>query len=503
MKRYLVVFGLVFVLLSLSLGTIAAQDEDPTPTLDEVTILARSPFPTPPGRDVNTYIQKIEEDLGIQIDFQFVPTNEIETRIATVLASGEIPDLVVGHPDAYPILLGAIQQGAFLSLEDMGLLDEIDNYVGLSQIPDSIWANSAINGKIYGVPTAAQEYHNGTFIRMDWLEALGLEVPTTAEEFKDVLAAFANDDPDGNGSNDTYGFSLAGDQGTWISFMEIFGVPNGWRLNEDGSLTNAAVTDEMRATVAYMHELYELGVFNQDFPALTRSEMLTEFASGISGGFEQNLASGYDLQGADLRSVVPDAVVYPITPPVAEGYDRVTYLRTAYNTVTHINSKYRNDPDAVRDLLTVIDYWLRPDTEEFINFGFEGVHHTVNDDGSLVQTEQGTNEIGWIRAWGPRHYLRYVDAPYVTSATREQIIEDTARLAEFGISNPTWGLYPELAMDDPTASLDDFATNTFIRMITGDQSLDEWDAFVAEWYDRGGEMLTNSLQETYQQVNES
>ena len=43
--------------------------------------------------------------------------------------------------------------------------------------------------------------------RQDWLDKLGLKYPETLDDMKNVLIAFTNNDPDGNGKNDTYGYT--------------------------------------------------------------------------------------------------------------------------------------------------------------------------------------------------------------------------------------------------------------------------------------------------------
>ena len=68
------------------------------------------------------------------------------------------------------------------------------------------------------------------FIRQDWLDNLGLKMPTTIEELKEVARAFTEDDPDGNGQNDTYGLAVDGVEvltksiGTLEGFFECFGL---------------------------------------------------------------------------------------------------------------------------------------------------------------------------------------------------------------------------------------------------------------------------------------
>ncbi|MBO1722884.1 sugar ABC transporter substrate-binding protein, partial [Extibacter sp. GGCC_0201] len=65
-------------------------------------------------------------------------------------------------------------------------------------------------GKLKGIACAPGEQLWSFLIRQDWLDNLGLYMPTTAEELLDVMRAFTFDDPDGNGKDDTYGFTAAG-----------------------------------------------------------------------------------------------------------------------------------------------------------------------------------------------------------------------------------------------------------------------------------------------------
>lgn len=64
-------------------------------------------------------------------------------------------------------------------------------------------------GKVYGMAIAPNLTEGEVMlIRQDWLDRLDLKAPTTIEEFEQVIAAFTNEDPDGNGKKDTYGFTF-------------------------------------------------------------------------------------------------------------------------------------------------------------------------------------------------------------------------------------------------------------------------------------------------------
>jgi putative aldouronate transport system substrate-binding protein len=268
---------------------------------------------------------------------------------------------------------------------------------------------------------------------------------------------------------------------------------------DDGTLQHKDVSEATRASTEHMASLVSMGLFNPDFLTLNNNQASEEFASGISGGLVHNLASGYDLWGQRVRDLIEGADVVQIDPVKAEGFTAATWLRPGFNTATQIRYDYADDETKLWDLLRVLDFWFDPATWDFVDFGFEGEDHTVGEDGALTQTDKGSADIAWIRAWSPRHVLKYVDAPYVKPATKQKVIEDTERLKKIAVADPTWGIFPELGFEDPSSTLQEFANNTVGRMVTGEQSLDEWDSYVEEWYNRGGQLLTDTMSALYQQ----
>ena len=109
------------------------------------------------------------------------------------------------------------------------------------------------DGKVYGMAISPNLTEGQVMlIRQDWLDSLGLEAPTTIDEFESVIAAFTNEDPDGNGKNDTYGFTFSGKDGYntgWVSDpVMIFSAYTGKKppmqwSEENGKLAYGSVAD--------------------------------------------------------------------------------------------------------------------------------------------------------------------------------------------------------------------------------------------------------------------
>jgi multiple sugar transport system substrate-binding protein len=142
--------------------------------------------------------EAFEEKTGIHINY-FNATTDFEQRLARAAAGNDLPDLI-------------FNDGATLGqLVTMGIVDEIkrEDIKGGQFIYDTAWESTqGYDGKYYAVPTSAQSF--ALFIRRDWREKLGLPQPKTWDDIATLAKAFTEQDPDGNGKNDTYGFILPG-----------------------------------------------------------------------------------------------------------------------------------------------------------------------------------------------------------------------------------------------------------------------------------------------------
>lgn len=504
-KRYLLLTG-VLILTLLSIGSVVAQDEDYTPNLDEITIMAPNPRQLPTARESNPYLQELESRLGIRLNFNWVPSSDFNAILSATLASGDLPD-VIAVTGYSPTLVDALRAGAFLNVSELGLPQDARGLPALESVVDAgQWPASSLNGVNYGIPHFLATMQLAGNIRGDWMEAVGMpDDPQTVEELRDLLVAFAENDPDGNGQDDTYGFCITSSsdrfsQGGWGMFMQSFGVPNQWRVEPDGTLINADVTPEMRATLEYMADLYAAGVFDPDFAALPFAEVRAQFQGNGCGGIFGNMAAVPESPqyGGGLRSIVPDAEIHFLVPPMAEGFDPVMWSSPGWERIMLINASFASNPDAVEDILKVIDFWLDPANEEFLLYGIEGIHHTIDENGVLVTTEQGQADIGWIRAWGPRPISTIPQGNYNTPEHVAYIASFINDRQDIIVGNATWGLWPELGMDNPEAVLFEMATNTFDAIVRGTEPIEAFDEFVETWYEQGGQDLTDAYTAAYQ-----
>ncbi len=145
--------------------------------------------------------QELQKKLNITIEWDQVSSGWDEKK-AVVLASNDLPDLWLSGLTDGDLTMN---QGAFLDLTPY-----IDQYAPnvakmFEEEPDTRRISTASDGAIYSLPQV-RPYRPNSFavmmINKTWLDKLGLAMPTTLDELEQVLIAFRDGDPNGNGLQD-------------------------------------------------------------------------------------------------------------------------------------------------------------------------------------------------------------------------------------------------------------------------------------------------------------
>ncbi len=110
-------------------------------------------------------------------------------------------------------------------------------------------------------------------VNTDWLEAVDMEMPTTLDEFKEMLIAFRDEDPNGNGQKDEIPLSWQGalmstfggwDFGlNWLADSFQCPSPDSLMNVKDGKVYFVGETEEYRNFVKWLHELYSEGLMDE------------------------------------------------------------------------------------------------------------------------------------------------------------------------------------------------------------------------------------------------
>lgn len=467
-----------------------------------VTVLQRLAGTTAPSlpREENRHWQQLEERLGVRWEPTFVPAPAYEERLAVDTAGGELTDLTTIYLDAAPAQNRAILQGAYADLTDYLTGDALAEYPNLARYPDRVWQNSRIGGRLYGVPRLLENGPPILFMRQNWATDAGIPQPRNAEEFLQLMKAFTQDDPDGNGQPDTWG--LGGVTGTDFAygfFAQVFRVPNGWRRNPDGSLTHAIETDEFRQTVAFLRQMFEAGIYHPDSATMSTSEVRDLQVGGRIGAY-QGVYTGLPQpvigQRDRLRQATPPGEAVGLVPFGHDGGEGVAYNTPGYAGHVMISAQAGQDPERVQELLRILDYFAAPPFSEewnFLWYGIEGVHYDLESDGRHVRTEQAQTD-GVLTF----NNILYGSVPFYYPHRPEEaryIQELFGELVAIGIDNPTWGLTSLTAVEE-TVVLNQLRSERINAIVQGRESLDAIDQLISDWRSRGGDQIRQEYEET-------
>ncbi|MGH2557799.1 MAG: extracellular solute-binding protein [Thermomicrobiales bacterium] len=236
---------------------------------------------------INEFTKWYEEKTNVHIDWEIVPRQGAQTSLNVRFAGGDIPDVIMGFqtvnglPPVLQLLYGA--QGAFLPLNDLIEAHGVETKRIFEQMPRAREVSTAPDGNIYALPRIAGCYHctwpQKLWIYQPWLDQLGLAMPTTTDEFEQVLLAFKEQDPNGNGDADELPLvgATTGAQPLDSVFMNafIFNPGEPWLTVSSGEVIAVYARPEWQEGVQYLARLYAQGLiaqetFTQDLDQLRR-----------------------------------------------------------------------------------------------------------------------------------------------------------------------------------------------------------------------------------------
>ena len=205
-----------------------------------------------------------------------VPADGAIEQMNLQLAGGDLPDAYMGFlwtpitPSQLAVYGG---QGLFVDLKDL-LAENTPNFNELSTgVPEALKLVTAPSGAVYSLPQINQCYHcsmpQKMWINQVWLDNLGLAIPTTPDEFRAVLQAFKDGDPNGNGEADEIPMTVSattnlGDLDLYLMNPFQFSPAEPWMYVDGGTVVSSYTQDGWRDGVKYMRDLYANGLLDNE-----------------------------------------------------------------------------------------------------------------------------------------------------------------------------------------------------------------------------------------------
>jgi putative aldouronate transport system substrate-binding protein len=389
MKKVLALVLAAMVLLSL--GTVVAE-KSPNLYFDkELSIKGMgihfNNYPT--AFDGTFYFPTILERTNARVEIDWRVIENYGTQVATLLASGELPDILVAGDYGVTNLAS---EGAIIPLDDY--LDLIPNIV--AAVGEKRMANwRSADGHIYTIPTIVDvPGSQSVMIRQDWLDALGMKAPETWEEWLALWRGIRDQDMNGNGDlNDEIPLALekgANGERCLASLLNAFGIAcsadTQFCVLEDGTYTLVYEHPRYPEFLQAVQDLYKEGLLDQEFATRTQAELFTAMDSNLVGtcmtwAERAKLSTLTNREGGDANALW--ACVPPITGPHG---DRMTQERAAVTGVWCITTAAEK-AGKVEDILKLFNWNFSEEGIILYNYGIEGVHHDLVDGKRVLRPE--------------------------------------------------------------------------------------------------------------------
>lgn len=337
----------------------------------------------------NRWTKWLNENGPANVKYVPIPRWESTEKFNTLFASGKAPDLLFEY-SAGPKSTW-YQQKQLMPLDDLINEHSTDYKQLLEKYPSLRKAGTLDDGKLYYVGRLNEVTPiRAIFVRKDWLEKLNLEAPTTTEEMFEVAKAFAKQDPDGNGKDDTYGMAISHQSARTLD--QVF-QNMGFVMRNDGI---ERAWDSAVAATEYRKRLYDEGIIDRDYLNDKNGEKAKQdFVTGKLGIYpvllkwEQFNKNEY----ATLKQNVPDAEIIPIAYPESPAGSFNPTFQNPVQMTAAVNRGAKN-PEAV---MQYIDFLVKPTTATTLQFGLEGVHHELDAGGCPVLTDGDKKaEVGYM-----------------------------------------------------------------------------------------------------------
>lgn len=447
--------------------------------------------------------------------------NTYEETIKLWASADDLPDVWCGYVD----------QAWFVDFIDEELLRDIPIEM-LQKYPRlyELWENEPLSqalydyyGKIYYFPrldsvTVPLEgaYSQGAAIyyRKDWAEKLGKSEPTDVDELLDLLIAYAQEDPDGNGQADTYGLSIT--HGT--ANMRMVGLyswfnayPNYW-IEKDGQYTLGYLDKEpMVDALTWLRKAYENGGLDPEFAG-----EIAGFSGGIFGAYAYLANPGWmdGIVNGTFGTANPELgdamdVVGQLTALPRHAGEEATVRPYFADTMTVFS--YHTSDAVVDRMLSLIDWIAEGEGLITLMYGFEGETYEVDENGKFIRltdTFMADHPSSWLQglpSWGMDREFdpqnRYVDFNYVKNYNG-----DPQRVIDWGWTainrinaashNPriTFALIPSILSTPEKAAFMFDKDAGLVAIISGTEDVETmYDAFVKEAYDYGAQDVIDSV----------
>ena len=471
----------------------------------------------------NWQVLQLERNANFKLTFEVYPMGELNQKIELMVMAGgaDLPDMVWGDQS-----LGVVtkygQAGMVIRTNDYWQTSAYyyNQRKGEFTI-DLLKYITSYDGNIYGMfgilESIQSDYASWMMIYEPWLQKLNLEMPKTIADFTNVLRAFRDRDPNGNGLKDE--IPVIGEKDSMFSnFLRpmmnpfIYTQPDYWILN-NGRIDVAFNKPQWREGLRYAKSLFDEGLvsplsFTQDSSQMTG---LISQSNHIIGSFAR-------WSGSNIGVNDPKRLDYIVLAPLEGPGGRQWPWTPVMPRVNTLITKNCKTPEAA---FALCDYMYSEEMSLLNRFGEKGVDwlEPAPGDVSAFGAVGFPASMKQILAWGILQNKilaetgpRMIQGKWANGTVPGgldhmiPIGRSIGPVIQAANRNPITGLIynerEQQVMDEFHSTIISYVNQSYARFVTGDLSIDrDWDNYVAQFERMGLREVLGAVQSCWDRVS--
>ncbi|GHU17419.1 hypothetical protein FACS1894163_08290 [Spirochaetia bacterium] len=349
----------------------SAEDSSTGPLEIHAMLMQYQQPPDPNG----AFWKDMESKYNIKYTADWVQDGSYSEKLALVLSSNDLPDIVQIANTTEASVIKAIEAGQF---KDLSPYLDFNKYPNMGKVSSSAWINSRYKGKNYVFPRSRGQYNDSIMLRGDILKKYNLPTPRTLAEFEAYLAAAAKEG------------GIPMPQVSVTRFQPMFGPGNIKPVfTADGTgIVPQHLTESYALAVEYLAGLYAKGWIAKEYAMFNDAQAENALISGKSGMYYKNVWHRFRLN-QEIHKTLPDAEVIPIFSLEGPGGIGIMYDKGFYGGIM-VNAKLSESK-----MLKLMDFFeetCKAENYFYFTYGLEGRYYNLVD-GFPQLTEEGKKDV--------------------------------------------------------------------------------------------------------------
>lgn len=468
-------------------------------------------------------MQKIQEMTGVTIDFNVASSYDVYLPMMT---ARNYPDVITAkNLEKYSgRMAGMYHDGVSIALDPYmeewmpNLSKIVKDYPEIGKDLRLDTGEYTFVSSLYDVNDKDDRIaisEHGLAIRQDWLDEVDMDVPTNMEEWFDVLMAFKKYDPNGNGEDDERPVVMC--SSGWKYFLPAYGIDDDPSIDENGKVIYGFMSQNYKEYLTELNKWYKEGLIYNMFDEVSVEAMEKEVTSNRAGAWKASSGDFDSMNDSSfinkLREIVPNAEFSACPwPKTADGKQWCFSDISSFSRDTTVITDQAVADKVDKAAAYVIDYMLSEQGSTYLCWGIEGEsYEVVNGEKSFVA---GMDEMVDFHGKSIQRWKTYADpltvhfpqfgelAEYMLKNMNDEYREACEVWSEGDCSYKMMApcqlsVEQENAAERFSDQMKNYISKSRARFVQGTLSITDYDSYVKQVRDLGGDEYVKIWQDAY------